>query len=153
MVRVLPVLLSLGLLATSSPAEALPGAKRVPASAALSAEARTLLETQAAAWNRGDLEAFMQAYERTDSLRFVTRAGLLLGYDSLYARYRRTYQADGQMGTLHFDLLRVDVLDARTALVIGRWRVADVPRPGQGHFTLLLRRRSGRWQIALDHTS
>ncbi len=134
-----------------------PAAQSAPLAAAsvasLRSEVRALLEAQRLAWNRGDLDGFMSAYWHSDSLRFVTRSGLLLGYDSLAARYRRTYQADGRMGSLGFDLLRIDALDATTALVIGRWSVSGVPQPGQGHFTLLVRRIGGQWRIVLDHTS
>lgn len=116
-------------------------------------EVRAVLSEQLDAWNRGDLDGFMRHYWRSDSLRFVTKSGLLLGFDSLSARYARSYQAGGQMGTLGFDLLRIDVLDRKTVLVIGRWHVSSVAKPSQGHFTLLFTKTDERWVIALDHTS
>ena len=62
---------------------------RVAAPAAVAGEARTLLETQAAAWNRGDLDAFCGLYAE-DAL-FATAFGLTKGRAEVLARYKARY--------------------------------------------------------------
>ena len=156
MVRFLPVLLSLGLLATSSPAETLPGAKRVPASAALVTEARTLLETQAAAWNRGDLEAFCSVY--ADDALFVTAFGVTKGRAEVLARYKARYPDAAARGTLSFEVLTVDVLAPEATkgapgaiAVVARWRIAHADKRAATGLTLLnLVKASAGWRIVHD---
>lgn len=128
-------------------------AQAEPTPAAIRAELATLLRAQRDAWNRGDLDAFMQPYWRSDSLRFVGKSGVTYGYDSLVARYSRTYGLGAEMGQLDFTLLHIDVLSADAALMVGRWQLQHRGRALGGYFTLLWRRLDRRWLIVLDHTS
>jgi uncharacterized protein (TIGR02246 family) len=156
MVRFLPVLLSLGFLAAASSAQTLPGARRVPASAALSAEARTLLETQAAAWNGGDLEAFCSVY--ADDALFVTAFGLTKGRTEVLSRYKARYPDAAARGTLSFEVLTVDVLAPEATkgapgaiAVVARWRIAHADKPAATGLTLLnLVKASAGWRIVHD---
>jgi uncharacterized protein (TIGR02246 family) len=133
-----------------------PGAKRVPASPAVATEARTLLETQAAAWNRGDLEAFCAVY--ADDALFLTAFGLTKGRAEVLARYKARYPDAAARGTLSFEVLSVDVLDpapskkAPPAIgLIARWRIAHADRPaGEGLTLLNLVRFPGGWRIVHD---
>ena len=119
------------------------------------AAVRSVLAAQEAAWNRGDLDAFLEAYWRSDSLTFYSGGDVNHGWDATRDRYVRRYQSEGrEMGALDFDLHHVDVLDPGNAVVRGAWRLkrkADAPH---GLFTLLLRRfPDAGWKIVHDHTS
>jgi uncharacterized protein (TIGR02246 family) len=146
----------LALVLLSSVAAAAPApTTRVPAPAALAAEARTLLETQAASWNRGDLEAFCAVYAE-DAL-FATAFGLTKGRAEVLARYRTRYPDAAARGTLSFEVLAVDVLapSARKAAdaiaVVARWKIElkDKP-PAQGLTVLNLVRGAAGWRIVHD---
>lgn len=120
------------------------------------AEVLGLLEAQAAAWNRGDLEEFVaRGYWRSPELCFYSGGTITLGYEPLVERYRERYaQSREGMGQLGFAELEPIALCEDAALVRGRWRLE---RPGGepigGLFTLLLRRIEGEWRIVHDHTS
>ena len=88
--------------------EARVGGTRIAASADVASRARMLLETQAAAWNRGDLEAFCSVYAE-DAL-FLTAFGLTKGRAEVLARYRARYPDAAARGTLSFEVLSVDRL-------------------------------------------
>ena len=121
--------------------------------AARRAAIQELLQEQVQAWNRGDLEAFMAGYARTDSLRFASGGDVYRGWQAALERYRNAYPDRAAMGTLAFDRLDVQLLAPRSALVFGAWqlnRVNDAPR---GLFTLLLKQRPEGWRIVHDHTS
>ena len=60
------------------------------------AEVRALLDAQVAAWNRGDLEAFMAGYWRSPELVFCSGATVTKGWDATLERYRKRYQAEGR---------------------------------------------------------
>jgi ketosteroid isomerase-like protein len=122
---------------------------------AAAAAVRAVLAEQVTAWNRGDLEAFMQGYVQTDSLRFASGGTVQRGWQTTLDRYRRTYPDGQAMGTLAFEDLDVRILGPRWAVVFGRWqlaREAGLPDLG-GLFTLLFERRPEGWRIVHDHTS
>lgn len=114
-----------------------------------------VLERQQAAWNRGDVEAFMEGYERSDRIVFVG-AEIQRGYDDVLARYRGTYGDREKMGRLRFFDLDVEVLSDGAATVIGRYHLTRDAAGGgdaSGRFSLVfLLTRSG-WKIVHDHTT
>ena len=116
---------------------------------------RNVLETQQAAWNRGDVEAFMSGYDASESTTFVG-AAITRGYQRVLDNYRRRYPTKEKMGRLTFSDLEVHPLGAEYASVIGKWhldRAADAGGNAGGIFTLLFRKTSAGWKVILDHTS
>ena len=127
--------------------------KSEPKSAA--AEIRALLDAQVAAWNAGNLEAFMDGYWRSQDLSFFSGGRKLSGWDATIERYRKTYQAEGrEMGKLAFSELDIQPLGPNAAVVRGRWELtmSDGKKPG-GLYTLIFRRFKQGWKIVHDHTS
>jgi len=115
-----------------------------------------LLRSQVAAWNRGDLDAFLEiGYWTDDGLTFVSGGAMTRGFETVAARYRRRYLEEGAtMGQLTFNELEVDTLAPGLARAIGRWDlVRDGDEPEGGRFTLLLRELDSGWRIVYDHTS
>lgn len=115
---------------------------------------RSIMANQEAAWNRGDLPAFMQGYWRSDSLRFIGSRGLTYGWQTTLDNYRKGYPDRAAMGTLKFTILSVEKLSRRSAFVIGKWHLARGEKGDlNGHYTLLWRKIKGRWVIVADHSS
>jgi uncharacterized protein (TIGR02246 family) len=115
---------------------------------------RAVLAAQQAAWNRGDLEAYMAGYEQTDELIFTSGSKIRRGWQETYAKYRAKYGSDkSTMGKLGFEILGVQQLGADGAIVLGRWKLTDTPNAGSGVFSVALRRNGGAWRIVHDHTS
>jgi len=127
------------------------------------AEVAALLDEQAAAWNRGDLEAFCSVY--AEDAVFVSPSGLTRGRRAVLERYRAKYPDSAAMGTLSFEVVETrtasgtefSVLgDARPSAVHGvsvvaRWRLAYADRePASGLTLLVLRRAREGWVIAQD---
>ena len=54
-------------------------------------EVRNVLAKQNAAWNRGDVDAFMVGYWENDSLMFIGKSGVTYGYKNTLANYKRNY--------------------------------------------------------------
>jgi uncharacterized protein (TIGR02246 family) len=118
-------------------------------------DARTLLDIQATAWNRGDLETFVETYENSPSITFLGKE-LSYGRDAVLARYRRNYGTAEKMGKLRFEVLNVRPLGADHAMVLGKFFLTRSVAGGgdaSGHFTLLLRKGPNGWKIIHDHTS
>ena len=117
-------------------------------------EVRTLLSTQQAAWNAGDLDGFMAGYRMSEDITFYSEGKVETGWVGLRERYEKKYRAGGQsMGTLTFSDVTVDVLAPDAALARGRWKVEWEGRTASGFFTILLREFPEGWRIVHDHTS
>lgn len=112
-----------------------------------------LLEDQRLAWNRGDLNAYMLGYWNSDQLVFVGSKGLTKGWESTLANYKKAYPDVEAMGSLTFELLQLDGLGSKGAMVIGKWRLDRKAGVLQGHFMLVLRKFGREWKIIADHSS
>ena len=114
---------------------------------------KAVLETQVAAWNRGDIPTFVETYA-SDCI-FVGKQ-VAHGRAQLLDRYRKTYPTRAAMGQLSFSTLEVHLLTPDVALVTAQWhltRTAAGGDPTGGVFSLVFHREAEGWLIALDHTS
>ena len=118
------------------------------------AAVRRVLDDQVVAWNKGDLEAFMAGYWKSEKLSFFSGDKKTAGWQATLDRYRKRYQADGkEMGKLSFEELSIELLGDDHALVRGRFRLQLGKEAPTGIFTLVLRKLPAGWRIIHDHTS
>ena len=114
---------------------------------------RAVLEAQVAAWNRGDIEGFMDGYARSSDIVFISGDSLTHGWQTVLDRYKKGYDTREKMGTLAFSDLDVKVVSKDAAVVIGRWQLTRDKDNPHGRFTLIFRRAKQGWRIVHDHTS
>ena len=84
---------------------------------------KAVMNAQAAAWNRGDLEGYMDGYDRSSSTEFVGGDTITRGWQTVLDRYRRNYSSREKMGVLTFSDLEITILSKDAALVLGRWHL------------------------------
>jgi uncharacterized protein (TIGR02246 family) len=113
----------------------------------------TLLEDQRQAWNKGDMEGYMQGYEQSDSLVFVGKSGPEYGWKTTLDNYKKAYPNKSAMGVLTFDIKKVKLLSSDHAFVLGAWHLKREKDEPQGFFTLVLNKVEGSWKIIADHSS
>ncbi|HWX34239.1 MAG TPA: nuclear transport factor 2 family protein [Steroidobacteraceae bacterium] len=124
----------------------------------LSREVKAVLDCSMAAWNAGDLNAFLDCYENSPHTSYLTSDQIVVGYaeiEKLYAERFATVSA-ARRGILSMSLSRVVPLSADHSLAIGRYMLSrDESNGGSGDgvFSLVLRRTPVGWRIAADHTS
>ena len=110
---------------------------------------------QEAAWNRGDLEGFSEAYKNSPDTLFITNA-VNRGFEGMLGAYKRDYPNKATMGTLSFSELEAHPLDERFAVVIGRYHLERGKKEGgnaDGLFSLVLEKTDKGWKIIVDHTT
>jgi ketosteroid isomerase-like protein len=112
-----------------------------------------VLHAQQEAWNRGDIEGFMNGYMRSDETIFVSGDELTRGWKTVHDRYRTKYSDRAKMGTLIFSDLQITELSSDAALASGRWQLKRANDNPRGRFTLILRNTPDGWRIVHDHTS
>ncbi|HZP05234.1 MAG TPA: nuclear transport factor 2 family protein [Terracidiphilus sp.] len=122
---------------------------------------RAALDAQVAAWNRGDIPAFMQTYENSPETTFIGTT-VRKGYEPILERYRTAYANVAQMGTVTFSHVEVRLLPGSCgateyAIVTGAFHLDRTQRgtatKDDGIFSLVWHRGSNGWKIVLDHTS
>ena len=117
------------------------------------AEIHAVLSAQTAAWNRGDIDGFMNGYARSPATEFISGDKLTRGWQTVRDRYKKKYDSREKIGTLTFSELKIMRLSGDAVLVIGRWKLVRGDGKPHGRFTLLFRRTLAGWRIVLDHTS
>lgn len=114
---------------------------------------RATLNAQAAAWNDGDLDGFMEGYWKSDELKFVSGVNVTKGWTATQKRYRDRYAGGGGLGQLSFDAIDVKLVTDDVAVTTGRFNLVRGADVSSGVFSLVLRRDGGAWRIVHDHTS
>jgi uncharacterized protein (TIGR02246 family) len=122
------------------------------ASADEAADPTALLQTQVAAWNRGDLVAFCEVY--ADDATFLSPSGITRGRQAVLDRYRKRYPDQAAMGTLALDPIETrpaSPREAATVSIAARWSLSYPDKPVASGLTLIVMHRVGaRWQIVQD---
>jgi uncharacterized protein (TIGR02246 family) len=116
-------------------------------------EIQSVLTAQQDAWNRGDIDAFMNGYARSVSTVFVSEDEVRRGWETVRDRYRMKYSDRAKMGTLSFSDVEVTVFSPDAAVVLGRWKLKRENDEPHGRFTLIFKRLPQGWRIVHDHTS
>jgi hypothetical protein len=102
-----------------------------------SAAIRAVIDSQAAAWNRGDIEAFMTGYAHLSTTTFVSGDEVTHDWQTVHDRYAKNYDSRDKIGTLTFFNLTITPLCDDTAIVLGSWRLERKSDEPHGKFTLL----------------
>ena len=114
---------------------------------------RAVLDAQAAAWNRGDVEGYMDGYERAGTTTFISGDTVTRGWQTVSERYKKAYDTPEKMGTLAFGELEVKPLSEFYASVTGRWQLTRAKDTPHGRFALIFRRTNAGWRIVQDTTT
>lgn len=132
---------------------AAPTSAQQPSEAAEKAAITAVIRDMEAAWNRGDFRGYMAGFANPDVI-FVSRGRFQDGWQGTLDHYVRDYgAAPDSRGTLRFSDIRIELLAPDAAQLISRYQLSGGARPQQGINTRLMRKRDGRWVIALNHVS
>lgn len=116
-------------------------------------EVLNVLRTQQQDWNSANIEAFMQAYWKSDSLIFVGKKGVQYGWQNTLNQYKKSYPNPEAMGQLKFGELKISVMNREWIRVLGMWQLDRKSDVLKGYFSLIFRKIKGNWVIVYDHTS
>ncbi len=118
------------------------------------AEIQSVMDDQIAAWNRGDIDGFMEGYWKSPDMRFASGGNVRQGWQAARDAYHAGYPNRAAMGNLTFSDLDIQLLSPDRALVFGRWALTATTRDtSDGLFTLVFRRFPDGWRVVHDHTS
>lgn len=113
----------------------------------------SIMNAQQEAWNTGDLDRFMDAYWRSDSLVFVGKNGPKFGWQTTLDNYKYGYPNREAMGTLQFTNEIVESTGENSAFVMGKWELFRTSDTLSGFYSLVWKRVNKQWYIRADHSS
>lgn len=120
----------------------------------LDARVRAMLDSSAAGWNGGDLDAFMSVYLPTARTTYVGGTGVRVGHESIRRRYAPLFAEGADRDSLRFEDLRVRSVTDEVSVGVATWVLHDTTGvTGSGPFTLVLQRIDEGWRIVHDHSS
>ena len=114
---------------------------------------RKVMDEQTAAWNRGDIDGFMQGYWNSPNMTFVSGNNVTKGWQPTLERYKKSYNSREKMGVLSFTDLEITLTGKDSAVVLGRFTLVREKDKPTGMFTLNFRKFKEGWRIIIDHTS
>src|SRR5450432_1470217 len=71
---------------------------------------RAVIDAQREAWNRGDIEGYMDGYARSESTVFVSGDNVTHGWQTVLDHYKKGYDSREKMGVLTFSDLEITSL-------------------------------------------
>lgn len=104
-------------------------------------------------WNKGDIDAFMEGYLKSDQLVFSGSSGPIYGWNATKKRYKKNYSSRLLMGSLTFDVLNLISLSPTVAQLQGKFYLTREIADSSGFFTLTWVKIEDQWLIISDHTS
>ncbi|MFT3708344.1 MAG: nuclear transport factor 2 family protein [Archangium sp.] len=112
-------------------------------------EVLTVLDKQAAAWTRGDIDAFCSVY--ADDAVFVSPSGVTKGRAEVLARYKKKYPTAAAMGKLKLEPIDVRAGSDEVS-VAAKWTLEYPDKPAATGSTVVVFKKSstGAWQIVHD---
>lgn len=112
-----------------------------------------LIAQMQAAWNRGDFEGYMAGFAKPDVV-FVSGGKAQKDWQATLDHYIRDYGgAPGSQGKLAFSDIRIEILSNDAAQLVSSYQLDRSAGSQTGINTRLMRKRGGKWFIALNHVS
>ncbi len=111
---------------------------------------RSVLAANAAAWNEGNLDAFMGGYANSADLLMVKDAVVTTGWRGVKKSYEQEIDVNEGMGRLTFTDVDVTLTAPDAATVVGRYSHARASGNVAGVMTLVMKQIDGRWRIVQD---
>jgi hypothetical protein len=111
------------------------------------------MNNQVKCWNSGDIDCFMKDYWHHDSLMYIGKNGVTYGWKNTIENYKIKYPTQKEMGTLNFEIIKVDRLEDNYIFMVGKWHLSRNIGDIEGHFTLIWKKIDGEWVIIADHSS
>lgn len=115
---------------------------------------KTLLE-QTAAWNKGDMAAYMKFYkDAPDTIAMLS--GPVRGLDRIDAAFRANFPNTAAMGTLDESAVQVRTLGDDYALAIGHYKISRSHKAGgdiEGSFSDVMQKTADGWCIIFSETT
>jgi uncharacterized protein (TIGR02246 family) len=105
------------------------------------------------AWNRHDIDAYVDNFWRSDQLIVVIEGENFRGWDLLNKAYHLGYPNPAEMGTLTLDRLQVQMIGPELGCALAWYTVTFTKKKELGTATIILKKLPEGWRVMISHTS
>jgi uncharacterized protein (TIGR02246 family) len=105
------------------------------------------------AWNRHDLDAYLDGFLRSDDIVLVVDGETIRGWDLLSKAFHSGYPNRGEMGTVTFDRMQVQMLAPDLGFVLIWYTIAFPKKKQFGTDTIVIKKVAEGWREMISHTS
>jgi len=114
-----------------------------------------VLLKQEAAWDRGDIDGFLEGYKDSPETLFINNL-IQRGFKGMKADYHRNYPNKETMGQLTFSELEVHPIDDKVAVCVGKYKIERSKKNGgnaESIFSMVFEKTDAGWKIVVAHTT
>jgi ketosteroid isomerase-like protein len=109
-----------------------------------------VLKAQRIAWSKNNIEAFMEGYWKSDSLKFYGVHGVTSGWENTLDRYEKGYPTEDHTGKLSYKINDITKISDDAYYVLGEYHLKREVGNADGIFMLVFKRIDGEWKIVVD---
>jgi Domain of unknown function (DUF4440) len=143
---------------TQSPAPSTPPPNKLDQLRTLSRDELDIIKVltqQERAWNEGDFDAFAKGFKESPDDIFISNE-VRKGFDDMLLSYKKNFPTRDAMGQLSYSELEPHVLDAKIAVVVGKYHLERSKKLGgnaDGIFSDIFEKTDKGWKIIINHTN
>ena len=105
-------------------------------------------------WNSGNLEEFMNSYDKSDKTLFISGHKFIHGWQNSYEFYKQKYGDNKQdMGQLQIEIKSIELLGTSHAFLYGVWHLTMIDKEHSGVTSLIFQIKDNNWKIVVDHSN
>jgi uncharacterized protein (TIGR02246 family) len=105
------------------------------------------------AWNRHDLDAYLDGFLHSDDIVLVVDGETIRGWDLLSKAFHSGYPSQGEMGTVFFDRVQVQMLAPDLGFVLVSYSISFPKKKQFGTDTIIVKKVAEGWREMISHTS
>jgi len=105
------------------------------------------------AWNRHDLDAYLDGFLHSDDIVLVVDGETIRGWDLLSKAFHSGYPNREEMGTVFFDRVQVQMLGPDLGFVLIWYSIAFPKKKQFGTDTIIVKKITEGWREMISHTS
>jgi uncharacterized protein (TIGR02246 family) len=105
------------------------------------------------AWNRHDLDAYLDGFLHSDDIVLVVDGETIRGWDLLSKAFHDGYPNRDEMGTVTFDRVQVQMLAPDLGFVLVWYSIAFPKKKQFGTDTIIVKKVAEGWREMVSHTS
>jgi len=113
----------------------------------------SILKSQEKAWSDNNIDAFMEGYWKSDSLKFYGATGLKYGWQTTLDNYKKRYPTKNHTGTLNFKINDISQINSESYFVMGEYHLTRNVGNANGVFMIIFKKINGEWKIIADTSS
>jgi len=105
------------------------------------------------AWNRHDIDAYLDGFLRSDDILLVVEGETIRGWDLLSKAFHSGYPNPEEMGTVTIDRMQIQMLGPDLGFALVWYSVAFPKKKQFGTDTVIVKKVPEGWREMISHTS